>query len=237
MAGMGSRFTAAGHGLPKPFIDIAGKMMIERVLDGLALEDTHYTLIIQEMFKHEYAEQLRRITGRYHVGFATVERLTQGACCTALAALEIFNNNLPVVFADCDNIFHEGVLHAFIEDARQRHLDGSLMTFHSASPQYSYAETDKDGFVVRTIEKEVIGKHAVAGAYMFRKGANFVRCAVETLMYGERDKGEYYMSAVYNRAVRHDMKIGVFDIADCDWDCVGTPEQVRVYMWTLMNEK
>lgn len=46
MAGAGSRFQAEGFDKPKPFIDVNGKMMIERVLDGVILPDAHYTLII-----------------------------------------------------------------------------------------------------------------------------------------------------------------------------------------------
>ena len=53
MAGAGSRFQAEGFDKPKPFIDVNGKMMIERVLDGVSLPDAHYTLIIQERFREE----------------------------------------------------------------------------------------------------------------------------------------------------------------------------------------
>ena len=35
MAGLGSRFADMGYENPKPFIDVAGKPMIERVLDNL----------------------------------------------------------------------------------------------------------------------------------------------------------------------------------------------------------
>jgi len=35
MAGLGSRFSAAGFEKPKPFIDVSGKAMIVRVLENL----------------------------------------------------------------------------------------------------------------------------------------------------------------------------------------------------------
>ena len=109
MAGAGSRFKAEGYELPKPFIDINGRMMIEHVLDGVNYPNAHYTLIIQKSFEEENKEQLEILAHRYHVAFVSVEKLTQGACCTALSAHEIINNNLPVVFADSDNIFNNQI--------------------------------------------------------------------------------------------------------------------------------
>ena len=86
MAGAGSRFSAAGFALPKPFIDVRGRMMIERVLDGLRCSNAHYTLIIQRAFEEQHADLLQRLTEHFPVAFLCVEKLTQGACCTALAS-------------------------------------------------------------------------------------------------------------------------------------------------------
>ena len=50
MAGTGSRFQKAGYKKPKPFIDVNGKMMIERVLDNLKIKDAKFTLIVRNEF-------------------------------------------------------------------------------------------------------------------------------------------------------------------------------------------
>ena len=159
-----------------------------------------------------------------------MEKLTQGACCTALAAFEIINNNLPVIFADSDNIFTREAFAGFAEDCLARRLDGSLLTFASDESCFSYAETDAEGVVVRTREKEAISRHAIAGAYMFARGADFVRAAINMMIYGDKAKNEYYMSNVYNHAVRLGLKTGVYDIAADAFACVGTPRQLREYL-------
>lgn len=230
MAGAGSRFLADGFDKPKPFIDVNGKMMIERVLDGVSLPDAHYTLIIQERFREENGAELERLSERYRTAFVTVEKLTQGACCTALAAFEIINNNLPVIFADSDNIFTREAFAGFAGDCLARGLDGSLLTFASDEGCFSYAETDAAGVVVRTREKEVISRHAIAGAYMFARGADFVRAAINMMIYGDKAKNEYYMSNVYNHAARLGLKTGVYDIAADAFACVGTPRQLKEYL-------
>jgi dTDP-glucose pyrophosphorylase len=142
----------------------------------------------------------------------------------------LINNGLPVVFADSDNIFRNAVFRAFVADALQRGVDGSLMTFKAQEAIYSFVETDADGYVVRVREKEVISERAVAGAYMFRRGADFVRCAVNMLIYGDSACGEYYISNVYNWAIRLELKINTFDIAESELICIGTYKQLKLYL-------
>ena len=230
MAGAGSRFKTQGYTLPKPFIDVNGKMMIERVLEGVYYPNAHYTLIIQKQFEEENKEQLEKLSSKYHVAFISVEKLTQGASCTALAAHEVINNNLPVIFADSDNIFDNLVFQNFVNDCLSRKLDGSLLTFNTDRECFSFAATDDKGFVTQTREKEVISNHAICGVYMFARGTDFVKNTIEMMIYGDRAKNEYYMSNVYNYAVKNGAKIGVFDIQKQDWNCIGTPEQLKEYL-------
>ena len=64
MAGAGSRFKTQGYNLPKPFIDVNKKMMIERVLEGVWYPNAHYTLIIQKAFEEENKEQLEKLSSK-----------------------------------------------------------------------------------------------------------------------------------------------------------------------------
>ena len=230
MAGAGSRFQVAGYDLPKPFIDVNGKMMIERVLDGLQLPAAQYTLVIQHAFQREHQAKLDLLAQKYGVKTVAVEKLTQGASCTALAAHEIINNDDMVIFADSDNFFNNTAFKAFIDDAKARCLDGSLLTFNTNKPCFSFVKTNKEGYAVRTKEKEVISNHAITGVYLFAHGKDFVKCAINMMIYGDRVKNEYYMSNVYNWAIKVGLKIGCFDINISDWICVGTPKQLEEYL-------
>lgn len=233
MAGSGSRFKLAGYEDPKPFIKINDKMMIEHVLDGLNVKNANYTLIIQEDFRNNYKENLDYIKEKYNVSFICVNKLTQGASCTALMARKIIDNNVPVIFADCDNIFNNKVINTFIDDTLSKNIDGALLTFNTNESCFSFAKVNNNGLLIETKEKEVISNHAITGIYMFNKGSYFVDCAVEMLIYGDKIKNEYYMSNVYNYAVKQFLKIGIFDIKQEDWDCVGTPQQLDVFLKKL----
>lgn len=231
MAGAGSRFQIAGYDLPKPFIDINGKMMIENVLEGLKYPDASYTLIIQEEFNEKNKTELKNLKQNFPaISFITVEKLTQGASCTALAAHSVINNDTPVLFADSDNIFKPEILKSFIDDAIKRDLDGSLLSFETKEACFSFIEINKEGFGIKTREKEAISSHAIAGVYYFKKGSDFVKNAIDMMIYNDRSKGEFYMSNVYNYLIKNGGKIGIYTIQDSDWDCVGTPEQLNKYL-------
>ena len=117
-----------------------------------------------------------------------------------------------------------------------RKLDGALLTFESSEPCFSYAKINKNGFVIHTKEKKVISTHAIAGAYFFSKGEYFIDNAIEMIIYGDKEKNEFYMSNVYNYAINNDLKIGIFDINQNDLYCVGTPTKLKEYLervWKL----
>ena len=235
MAGAGSRFKIAGYSRPKPFIDINGKMMIERVLDGIIIPNAHYTLIIQKQFELQNRDALDILSEKYNFAVLTVDELTQGACCTALASHSIINNNIPVAFVDSDNIFDKNIFSDFISFSKSMNIDGSLLTVQSNNPSYSYAKTI-DGLVTETREKEVFSNHAITGVYFFSKGIDFCTSAIDLLIYGKKTKNEFYMSNVYNRAIQYyGLKIKVFDIPEEKWHCVGTPELLTQYIKTINN--
>ena len=118
----------------------------------------------------------------------------------------------------------------FVNDCLNRRLDGSLLTFNTDKDCFSFAEVDANGIVTRTREKEVISNHAICGVYMFTRGADFVKCAIDMMIYGDKAKNEFYMSNVYNWAAKKGLKVSVYDIKPEDCNCVGTPAQLRDYL-------
>ena len=229
MAGEGARFKKEGYKRAKPFIEFEGKTMVEHVLEGLECADASYTLVIRRSFLDEYKSELDFLSGRYNVRFSVVDGCTVGALATALSAFECLDAKSHVVFADSDNIFSAGVFKNFVRDALSRKLDASLLTFKSSDERFSYVRVDDGGFALETREKEPISSHAIAGAYMFSSGALFVKCAILTLIYPP-DRNEYFMSGAYNTLIRLGCKCGIFEIAESDFACTGTPQQLRAYL-------
>lgn len=238
MAGLGSRFAREGFALPKPFIDVAGKMMVERVLDGLAAPGSRLVLVIQERFRAEHPERLARLERNYGARFVAVARPTLGAACTCLAAFEAIDPDAPLLVSDSDTVVDNAVLRAFLAAAEATTEDrpnwpagpdaggGCLMTFASREPCYSYVELAADGRVTGTREKEPVSDHAICGLYHFRRGRDFLRAAVDQQIYGDMARGEYYLSGVYNHLLRRGGRVTTFPVAVESFRCLGTPAQL-----------
>jgi len=48
--------------------------------------------------------------------------------------------------------------------------------------------------------------------------------------YGKKEKGEYYMSAVYNGLVARERRVGIFTLPKDRIVCVGTPGQLEDHL-------
>jgi len=230
MAGEGARFAKAGYTVTKPFIEFNGKMMIEHVLNSLSYPGAAYTLIIRESFETAYPKQLAKLRDQYSLQTSVVTGPTQGASLTALSVHKQLNNAMPLLFADCDNIYGSGVIQRFLDDALERKLDGSLLTFSSTDSRFSFVKLDDIGRAIELKEKDAISTHAICGAYYFSKGEDFVDAAITNVVYGARQEGEYYMSGVYNPLIQNGANIGIYEIRADEWNCVGTPQQLDDYL-------
>lgn len=228
MAGAGSRFAVAGYDVPKPFIEFDGKMMIEHVLASFKRINAIFTLIMQEKFLSEQKGQIEKLQERYQLTIVTVPKLTMGAAITALAAHKAINSKYDIIFADSDNIFNDEDVFKFVSSVRSRDLSGALLTFKSSNPCFSYAKADDKGLLIETREKEVISDHAICGMYYFKNLEDFKDAVIDLVVESDIQKGEFYMSNVYNHLRKTTDKIGIYDIAH--FDCVGTPEQLQEYL-------
>jgi NDP-sugar pyrophosphorylase family protein len=228
MAGMGSRFAEVGYKDPKPFIPVKGKMMIERVLDNLHYKDAKFILIARKEHIQNRADDIKKIQDKYNVIFESVDRLTDGAACTVLKSHYHINNEHPLLIANSDQIVDISIAD-FIDDCLKRKLDGSILTFPSNHPKWSYAKIDAQNLVTEVREKVVISKNATVGIYFFSKGKYFVDGALDMIASGDKVNHEYYVCPVYNHLIKKNKKIGIFDIEESKMHGTGTPEDLRIY--------
>ncbi|CAO3424187.1 glycosyltransferase family 2 protein [Azospirillum doebereinerae] len=231
MAGAGSRFAAAGYGTPKPFIDIAGKTMIERVLDNLSLPGVRFVLMARREHLEAEAATVERLKQRYPVSFIPVEGLSEGAACTVLQAGTAIPDDGPLMIANCDQLVDFDVA-AFVDDCLQRGLGGSILCFRDAArdPKWSFARTGPDGLVAEVREKVAVSDLATVGIYLFRRGRDFVTWAVDMIARNDRTNNEFYVCPVYNHAVTRRAPIGVYEIPAEAMQGLGTPEDLRIYL-------
>lgn len=227
MGGAGSRFAAAGYDKPKPFIEFHNQTMIENVIANLGAQNDYF-LVTQQQHYADYKHVFDRIaymTKSLHV--SCLNRMTQGAAESCLAARSLVTLDLPLMIANSDQIMDWDSV-AFKAWFLDSGLDGAMMTFDSQSPKNSYAELNENGLVIRTAEKQVISKHATNGIYVWRRARDFFNAAEEMIKRNMRFNNEFYVCPVYNVNIEWQHKIGIYHIAQ-HWP-IGTPQDLTAYL-------
>ena len=226
MAGAGSRFEQAGYTFPKPLIDVNGKPMIQRVVENINIDATHI-FIVQKSHYEKYSLQhtLNLISPGCKI--VRVDGVTEGAACTTLLAKEYINNDNPLVLANSDQ-YVDWDSSQYMYSCMTDDIDGSILTFNSTHPKWSYAKTNDQGFVIEVAEKKPISENATVGIYFWKKGKDYVKCAESMIEKNIRVNNEFYVCPVYNEAILKHAKIKTFHIEKM-WG-LGTPEDLDTFL-------
>jgi len=240
LAGLGSRFVKANYILPKPFIDVCGKPMIQHVVENLMPHEPHRFIFIARKEHEEYIKQ--------YMSFATdviyIDEVTEGAACTVLLAENFIDSYDSLIIANSDQIVRYNssskVLRALefgprywqesnniqdmINEARYNCLDGMIATFNANHSKWSYAKVDKYGFVSKVAEKRVISNDATVGIYYYKCGHDFIEGADNMMSKGIRVNNEFYVCPVFNEMIILKKRIGIYPIHTMF--PMGTPEDL-----------
>ena len=226
MAGAGSRFEQAGYTFPKPLIDVNGKPMIQRVVENINIDATHI-FIVQKSHYEKYSLQHTLNLISPDCKIVQVDGVTEGAACTTLLAKEYINNNEPLVLANSDQ-YVEWDSSQYMYSCMTDDIDGSILTFNSTHPKWSYAKTNEQDFVIEVAEKKPISQNATVGIYFWKKGKDYVDCAESMISKNIRVNNEFYVCPVYNEAILKNAKIKTFHIEKM-WG-LGTPEDLDTFL-------
>lgn len=214
MAGRGSRFAEAGYTTPKPFILVHGVPMIKVVVDNLTPKCEHrFIFVCQQAHIDEYDLIPKLKSYAKNVEVIGINGITEGQVCTALLAKKFFDNDEPLMNANSDQ-YIDFDINEYLDDMVARNLDGLIMTMKSTDPKWSYARTDKNGYVVETAEKKVISENATVGIFNFARGRDLVRSAEQMIADNIRVNNEFYTCPCYNYLIREGQKIGLYPIGE-----------------------
>ena len=226
MAGAGSRFQQAGYTFPKPLIDVAGKPMIQVVVDNLNIDAT-FIYVVQKSHRVKYNLDtlLNLITPDCKI--VEVDGITEGAACTTLLAKEHIDNDSALLMANSDQ-FLEWDSNEFMYKMIEQNVDGGILSFHSTHPKWSYAKLDAAGYVTEVQEKNPISDIATAGIYYWKRGSDYVKYAEQMISKNIRVNNEFYTCPVYNEAIADGQKVKVFNVNKM-WG-IGTPEDLNYFL-------
>ena len=229
MAGLGTRFEEKGYKNKKPFIDVNGKPMIQRVIENLKMEfDPKYEFILiclQEDYEKYDFSIFDDIIGHDNWEVICLPKLTEGAAQTLLASEPYIDNDVPMMSMNSDQLVEWDNEKMFMEFDKH---DGGIPCFYGEGNAWSYAGVDEDGFVTEVVEKKQVSKYATAGYYYWSKGSDFVKYAKQMIEENSRTNGEFYVAPVYSWAIKEGKKyvVGMVD----EIHSLGTPEHLEEYL-------
>lgn len=236
MAGLGTRFQAAGYERPKPFIDVLGKPMIQWVTENMAPKQWlhNFTFLCHKdhLQKKEYSDFLKSISPKSQI--VPVLKTTEGAACTVLLCVDKINPSQPLVLANSDQ-WVDISIDDFIDDAITSGCDGSIMTFKAKEDKWSYARLNKLGRVVEVSEKVPISENATVGVYYFKHAQDFIDAACSMIRKNIRTKGEFYVCPVYNELISMNKRIKIYEIEKEKMHGLGTPEDLQDFLEWSQN--
>tara|TARA_R110002167_G_scaffold366296_1_gene594555 strand:+ start:5462 stop:6181 length:720 start_codon:yes stop_codon:yes gene_type:complete len=228
MAGEGSRFAKEGFTFPKPLIDVNGRPMIQKVVENLDFISEYIFLVRKEhRIKYEgLIDTLERITNN-SCKIVEVDRLTEGAACTALLAKDYIDVDEDLLIANSDQ-FIEYQKQNFLSLKSMTTADAIVWTFNAVHPKWSFVKTNSRGYITEVAEKRPISDIATCGIYWYRKGSDFVKYAEKMVEKNIRVNNEFYIAPVYNELIEDSKSLIPFYVNKM-WG-LGTPEDLRYYM-------
>lgn len=198
---------------PKPFIELAGHPMIEWVINCYSnIPDKKFIFIVNKSDCIQF--HLDRVLQLLTEGKSIVVPLatpTQGAACSALLAIDLIENESPLIIANGDHVIRHPLEKAY-ESFIQRDLDAGLICFDSVHPKWSYARIEND-LIVETAEKCPISRNAIAGFYYFKHGEDFMTAAMESIAKQSNSEGPFYVAPILNEMVLCGKSMGIYKIA------------------------
>ena len=232
MAGLGSRFRKQGYEVPKQFIYVRDKQLIDISIDCVDISECNLIFVVrdEQIFNYNVDKLLRAKYGN-EIKIVVSEGLTRGSVCSCLLAREYIDNDMPLVIHTLDiEFFPKLEPAAFVDEG----VDGSLLTFKSNSANYSYVEVDDNKLVTKTAEKKVISSNACVGIYYFANGSLFCNYADRMIEQELTTRGEFYITPLYNLLIEDGLKVTKQDVEKIH--IFGTPEEFVFYKDNVIKQ-
>lgn len=226
MGGGGTRFGNRGYELPKPLIPIYRKPFFYWATRSIEKKVTLASLTFVVLREHIERFQIdKRILELFpKAQIVIIPEVLPGAVLTCRAGIEKIEEDEPILFNDCDHLFLCSEFYEFCKRESFDETDGALLTFHSDENKFSYVAYDENGYVNRTVEKEVISNDAICGAYYFKNKKIFNDAVQEYLT--KCSYQEFFVSGVYNVMAEKNQKIIAFHTDE--HVSFGTPEEYEL---------
>lgn len=231
MVGKSSFYDDKQFQFPKPLIEVAGRPMIDRVVEhlGTLSAPRRFIFVINESDAQQYHldNVLRLLTDESSI-IIRQRGETGGAVCTILLAIEFIQNDEPLIIANSDSVI-DFDLNQVVDYFESQGADAGTVCFESVHPQWSYVSLDDSGVVNQAAEKCPISKNAIAGFYYFKRGKDFVEAAMNCIEKDVSVNGRYFTSLTFNELILAGKKVVMHKISNDRYFSFYAPEKIKIF--------
>ena len=216
MAGMGKRMRPHTLAVPKPLINIAGKPIVQRLVEGLKTlvnEKIEEIAFVIGDFGKEVEEQLLEIAkGVGSKGKIYYQNQALGTAHAIYCANESISGKVIVAFAD--TLFHT-------THKMDTSKDGIIWVHNVEDPSaFGVVKTNEVGEVVNFVEKPKtpVSNQAIVGVYYFKNG-ELLSSEIKKLIDNKIVvNGEYQLTDVLENMMKNGYHFSVYNVEE--WlDC------------------
>ncbi len=216
LAGKGTRLRPHTHLVPKPMLKVAGRPVMDYVMDRLEGLPVSELIFITGHLKEQVEAYA---TTRYKVPSRFVEQKVQDGTAGAVDLAR------PFVREDVLIVFVDTVFEADLTLIQRTTADGIIWAKEVEDYQrFGVVVTDPQGYMTRIVEKpkEPISRLANIGLYYIRDTAALF-AGIDAVEAAPKNKGEYYLTDAFQHMIDHGRKIQTAEVGGW-YDCgeVGT---------------
>lgn len=206
LAGKGTRLRPHTHITPKPMLKIAGKPVIDYIMEDLErLGNVQQVVYITGHLKDKVEAYARKT---YSFDSVFIEQKVQDGTAGAVALARDYIDQ-PVFIIFVDTIFD-----ADLSVVKETDADGIIWVKTVEDYQrFGVVVTDEKGNMTKIVEKpsEPISKRANIGLYYIRNYQLLLE-GIEWTLKQPPNKGEYYLTDAFQYMIDHGAKIKVIDV-------------------------
>jgi hypothetical protein len=230
MAGLGSRFRAAGYSVPKYEIEALGRPLFDWSISSLsAFAEAGWRFSFAMLREAGSADYVRRRCNALGVSVSHIlelDRLTDGQATTARLLADKMDKAAPLAIYNIDTCVRPGLMAPTFTPAD---CEGWIPCFPGAGEIWSFVRLNENGEAVEVREKTRISPHATVGLYWFSSASLYCDTYDGFFASGNEEKGERYIAPMYNQLIAAGRRVRITHLPLDAIGTLGTPEQVAAF--------